>query len=699
MITLSNHDVRPGRLMLLLATAAGLAGAIMGVAWLTGRAAPSPAVFALSLAAAAIAWRARAASHLVRAIIGFLIVWHLASVAVLVAAGTTAFPAQWRPHLATTATAAWPVIFAALVFAASFVPVIGQITRLADPFFAATDKSPIAWPAGLRLAVQERVFAHALLFGLMAINIAQVFLTVLLNQWNGRFFTALQQRDGAVFWVELQTWAIIAGLIVIGRVYEIYLTQYAQMRWRRWSTAHLAQQWFEAGIHSLRVRGVAPDNPDQRIAEDIRLFTTATLEFWSRLFTAGVSLQAFVIILWTLSAQARLPAGGFRIDAVPGYLVWAALAFAIAGTLLAHLTGRPLIRIGFDRQRYEADFRFSLMRVRENDEQIASLKGAAAERAHLSRGFLPVLANWAAYMRHTRRLTFATSTLGQVALVFPIIVLAPAYFSGAVQLGGLTQTMGAFFRVQDALSLFTEFYRPLAEYKAVIDRLTGFGQAMALAPRRPAPEIARSSAGDDVVIANVVLARPDGTPITAVPSLTIRPGGKVLVTGLSGAGKSTLMRAMAGVWPHGSGTITVPAKARMMLLTAQPYLPIGPLRDAIAYPAPGHAYGDEALAAALLDAGLPTFAARLDEQDSWHKILSAGQQQRLAVARALLGRPDWLLLDEAMAGLEEEAVCTLHAVIDRRLPGATVLSAGHQSQLARFHDRSLHLTAQARPPG
>lgn len=684
--------------MLFIATASGLAGAIAGVAWLTGQAAPSPAVFAFSLAAAAIAWRARAASNLIRAIIGFLIVWHLISVAVLAVAETSAVRAAWRLHLPTSATASSPVIFAGLVFAASFVPVIGQITRLADPLFAATDKSPIAWPAGLRLAVQERVVAHALLFGLMAINVAQVFLTVLLNQWNGRFFTALQQRDGSVFWVELRTWALIAGLIVIGRVYEIYLAQYAQMRWRRWSTTHLTQQWFEAGIHPLRIRGVAPDNPDQRIAEDIRLFTTATLEFWSRLFTAGVSLQAFAIILWTLSAQATLPVAGFRIDVIPGYLVWAALAFAIAGTLLAHFTGRPLIRIGFDKQRYEADFRVSLMRVRDNDEQIASLKGATAERAHLKRSLLPVVANWAAYMRHTRRLTFATSTLGQVALVVPIIVLAPAYFSGAVQLGGLTQTMGAFFRVQDALSLFTEFYRPLAEYKAVIDRLTGFGQAMTAAPRASSPELTRSSAGDAIVIDDLVLARPDGTPITAVPSLTIRPGDKMLVTGLSGAGKSTLLRALAGVWPHGSGTIAVPAKARMMLLTAQPYLPIGPLRDAIAYPAPGHAYDDEAIAAALRDAGLTTFVARLDEQDSWHKILSAGEQQRLAVARALLGQPGWLLLDEALAGVEEAAACAIHAVIDRRLPGTTVLSAGRRSELRRFHGRSLHLTAQAEPP-
>ncbi|MBN8945452.1 MAG: ABC transporter ATP-binding protein/permease [Rhizobiales bacterium] len=680
--------------MLPIATASALAGALLGAAWLAGAMALSPAISALSLGAAAIAYQARAASHLIRAIIGFLIALHLTSVVVLAIAEIIPLSGPWRAYCPTPASAAWPVVFAGLVFAASFVPVIGQITRLADPFFAATDKTSIAFPGGLRLAVTERTIAHALLFGLMAINIAQVFLTVLLNQWNGRFFTALQQRDGSIFWAELRIWAIIAALIVVARVYEIYLVQYAQMRWRRWATAHLTRRWLEAGIHGLRLQSAMPDNPDQRIAEDIGLFATATLEFWSRLFTAGISLQAFVIILWTLSAQSRLPIAGFRIDAIPGYLVWAALAFAVVGTLLAHLIGRPLIRVGFDRQRHEANFRFGLMRIREHDEQIASLKGATAERANLNRGFLPVVANWAAYMRHTRRLTFATSTLGQIALVFPIIVLAPAYFSGAVQLGGLTQTMGAFFRVQDALSLFTEFYRPLADYKAVIDRLTGFEQAMTAAPRPSPPTITRSAAGDAIVIDHVVLARPDGTPMTAVPPVTIRPGDRVLVTGLSGSGKSTLLRALAGVWPHGSGAITVPARASMMLLTAEPYLPIGSLREAIAYPAPGHAHDDATLAAALRDAGLPAFAERLDQQETWHSILSAGEQQRLAVARALVTRPDWLLLDEATAGLDEAAESAIHAIIAKRLPGTAVVSAGHRSGLARFHGRSIDLTAQ-----
>ncbi len=679
--------------MLPIAAVAGLAGIALGGAKLAGTIDLPIYVYGLTLVAAAVSYFGRSTGTLIRAIIGFLVVWHLASVAILVANEAGMLRSELAPYLPTRASVLLSVLFAVAVFGLSFLGTIRQITTLADPFFEARDQGVVSLPFGLKISMQERYIAHGLLFVLLAINIAQVLATVLLNQWNNRFYTALQERAEATFWIELRFFTIVAFFWVVLAVYELYLTQYTQIRWRRWMTAQLTDHWLAGGVHyRMRLTGSQTDNPDQRIAEDVRMFTSTTLELMIRFFSAVLSLYAFVLILWGLSSSFTYQVAGFKLESIPGYLVWAALIFAVVGTVFAHLIGRSLILINFQRQRYEADFRFSLVRVRENDEQIALLKGEEAERSGLARRFGNIVSNWFDYMRYTKRLTWFTAFLNQTSIIFPYVILAPAYFTGAVQLGSLTQTAGAFGRVEASLSLFTNLYSSLAEYKSVIDRLTGFNRTAAAVQAPPTPAIATQTTGDALHLSDLAVTLPDGKPVVTAPSLTVAPGDHVLVTGPSGSGKSTLFRALAGIWPHGSGSVTVPAGASLLLLPQRPYFPVGTLRDAVSYPGGRGDYSDADIVKALEAVKLPGLAARLDEEASWHMILSGGEQQRLAMARALLSRPDWLFLDEATAAIDEAGEAALYNTIREWLPKATLVSIGHRSTLANFHDRRVHLS-------
>jgi putative ATP-binding cassette transporter len=679
--------------MLPIAIVAALAGAALALGRIAGWTDIPVYVFALTLAAAGIAWLSRPTSTMVRAIIGFLVVWHLAALTILLVNEAGFLPAYLGPFLPTRASILLSVIFAGIVYGLSFVGTIRQITKLADPFFEARDVGTVELPFGLSFRMQERYVAHALLFILLAINIAQVLATVLLNQWNNRFYTALQERAEATFWVELKYFTVVAFIWVILAVYELYLTQFTQMRWRRWMTARLAEHWLRDGGHyRMRLKGSQADNPDQRIAEDIRLFTDNTLALVIRFFSAILSLYAFVLILWGLSASFKYNVLGIDLESIPGYLVYAALFVAIFGTVCAHLIGRKLIGINFLRQRYEADFRYSLVRVRENDEQIALLKGEPAEREGLARRFSSVVANWFDYMKYTKRLTWFTTFVNQGSVIFPFVLLAPAYFSGAVQLGSLTQTAGAFGRVESALLIFTNLYASLADYKSVIDRLTGFEASASAARVAPAPAIASDKSGEALSLSNLSVTLPDGQPLVAAPDVTVRAGERVLVTGPSGSGKSTLFRAIAGIWPHGSGTVATPAGADVLLLPQRPYFPLATLRDAVTYPGERGAYPDAEIVRALEAVNLAALSPRLDEEAAWHQILSGGEQQRLALARALLTRPDWLFLDEATAAIDEAGEANLYAVIREWLPNATIVSIGHRSTLANFHDRRVHLT-------
>jgi putative ATP-binding cassette transporter len=443
----------------------------------------------------------------------------------------------------------------------------------------------------------------------------------------------------------------------------------------------------------MQLLGDAADNPDQRIAEDIKMFIDSGAGFGILpvglgLLNAVVTLCSFVVILWTLSEDAPLTLFGVTIH---GYLVLAALVYAVVGTTFTHLIGWPLISLNFRQQRFEADFRFNLVRSRENSEQIASLNGEAAERErHLFR-FGLLADNWIAIMKRTKKLTFFTASYSQASVIFPYVMVSPAYFSGGMQLGGLMQTASAFNNVQGALSYFVTAYQAIAEFQAVVTRLSGFERAIeaarAAALTPPVIEVVARQDSPAIAIDHLTVRLPHGEPLLNAEQLAVTPGEHVLVTGPSGAGKSTLFRAIAGIWPFGSGRVTVPMDAKVMLVPQRPYFPVATLADAITYPARAGSFDDARLTEALTAAGLSGLLPRLHEEAHWNRMLSGGEQQRLAIARVLLYAPDYLFLDEATAALDEAAEAVLYRVLQERLPAATIVSIGHRSTLGAFHRR------------
>ena len=552
------------------------------------------------------------------------------------------------------------------------------VWRIASPYFSSEDR----WPGRILLAA------------VIGIELSIVGITVLLNEWNARFYNALQDRNWSAFIHQLGYFCIIAAVYILLAVYQLYLNQWLQIRWRRWLTAGYLDHWMQGANHyRMQLLGDAADNPDQRISEDIAQFIALTLSIGLQLLNSCVTLFSFMVILWSLSAAAPLRAFGINFD-IPGYLFWAALIYACIGTLFTHLIGRPLIALNFQQQRYEADFRFNLVRVRENSEQIGLLSGENAERHRLLMRFGNVVANWLAIMSRQKKLTFFTAGYSQASVVFPFIMVSPAYFANVIQLGGLMQTANAFGRVQEALSVFVSLYRSLAEWSAVIERLSGFDQSVAAARAvAVTPPVIGVATADTAAVSfkDLIVHLPNGAPLVNASDLSIRPGERVLVSGPSGAGKSTLFRALAGIWPFGAGTITIPKNAKLMLLPQRPYFPIAPLAAAVAYPAEPGSFAGAHVAEIVSAVGLPDLAARIEDDGHWNRMLSLGEQQRLGIARALLHRPDYLFLDEATASLDEPAEAALYRLLQQRLPEATIVSIGHRSTLAAFHRRRLTL--------
>ena len=553
----------------------------------------------------------------------------------------------------------------------------------------------------------EKWKARGLLLAIVLLNLAAVYMLVLLNDWNRVFYDALQNKDAKVFWEQLARFTYLAFAFIIIAVYRFYLTQLLEVRWRAWMTADYLQRWLsDHAFYKLELARFSAeknngpdlpttDNPDQRIQEDINLFTTYSISLSMGLLNAVVTLVSFVGILWSLSGAFAFTLGGTSYS-IPGFMVWMAVLYCVVGSIITHYIGRPQIRLNFQQQQVEADFRHHMVRVREYSESIALDKGEAVERSQLDLRFSAVLKNYLALIKKQKNLVWFTNFFGQAAVVFPFIVAAPRFFSGAIQLGQLMQISSAFGRVQDSLSWLVDNYSNLAAWRATTDRLTSFEDnitAVALQGRAQAATNlivsgALSVADSDVLTASgLSLKLPGGSTLMSEVSLTARPGDRVLFKGPSGSGKSTLFRAFAGIWPFSKGQSHLPDNA--MFIPQRPYFPDGSLRDALAYPQPATQYTDDALKQALSDALLPQLAGRLDDRDAWGQKLSGGEQQRLAIARVLLKKPAWIFADEATSALDEAAEKSVYEKLLAHVKsvGGGIVSIAHRPNVAAFHNQ------------
>ena len=572
----------------------------------------------------------------------------------------------------------------------SFKAFAARVAALSLPYFRSSD---------------EKWKARALLTAIVVLNLAVVFMLVQINDWNRLFYDALQEKNQPVFWEQLGRFAYLAFAYIIIAVYKFYLTQLLEMRWRAWMTAHYTERWLaNRAFYRMELarftrpqaegaNGDSPDNPDQRIQEDVNLFTAHSVGLTMGLLNAVVTLASFVGILWSLSGDFGFSFNGQDWN-IPGFMVWMAIIYCVVGSVLTHYIGRPLIGLNFRQQRYEADFRHHMVRVREYSESIALDRGESVERGQLDSRFSQVLANYLRLLKAQKNLTWFTVGFGQAAVVFPFIIAAPRFFSGAIQLGQLMQVVSAFGQVQDSLSWFVDNYDALARWRATTDRLTSFEAAMArqdsIGGGAAWTHDAQTSHGPQAE--DLSIALPGGKVLLAGTSLAVAPGDRVLLSGPSGSGKSTLFRTLAGIWPFASGRVQLPPGS--MFIPQRPYFPNGPLRAALAYPEAPERYTDQALQQALTDALLPDLLGRLDDSDAWSQKLSGGEQQRLAIARVLLKAPQWVFADEATSALDAAAEKSVYerltALVTRT--GGGLVSIAHRASVAAFHPLSWTLT-------
>jgi putative ATP-binding cassette transporter len=560
---------------------------------------------------------------------------------------------------------------------------VGRAFALVHPYWSRSHERHIAW---------------ALLVAILGLTLGLVYLNVLYNLWNRNFFNALEARNTAAFWSLIPYFFSLSVLTIAGTALQAYLTQVLQMRWRVWITGQYLDRWLaERRYYHLELDPRGTDNPDQRIAEDLKQLTTSTLDLSLGLLHNVVTFVSFIAILWNVSHVVSFTLFGSTWS-LPGDMVWAALLYAAIGSTVTYFVGRPLIGLRFQQERLEADLRFSLMRTREHAEGIALYRGEMAERAGIDRGIGGLKANWRDIMRATFKLNALSSTYTQLGLLFPYFLAAPRYFSGHITLGGLTQIAGAFDTVRTSLSWFVFSYQSLATWKASVDRLLTFEAAIEAAGRVEADErriVRRPDAGRELQIDDLELAAPTGAPIASIPTLRVNSGERVLLRGAPGIGKSTLFRAIGGLWPFGTGRIQLPASQSMLFLPQRAYIPIGRLAAAVSYPSMPGAFSPSSLKEALAAVGMGALAEKLDETANWSNVLSGGEQQRLAIARALLHRPDWLFLDEATSALDEETEAGLYGLLRDRLRATTIVSVAHRPALGAMHERSIWLLAPA----
>ncbi|MBR8304328.1 ABC transporter ATP-binding protein/permease [Burkholderia dolosa] len=572
------------------------------------------------------------------------------------------------------------------------------MTQSIDPVRSASDAPQDERPVSAWSLIKpywvssEWKVAWALLVTIIAINLCVVWINVQLNKWNAQFYNALQSKNVHDFPNLLMQFSALAFGFIILAVYGRYLRQMLGFRWRQWLTERFLAQWLGDRAFYRIERDRLADNPDQRITDDLQSFATTTLSLSLDLLSTVVTLVSFITILWSLAGALTFALGATPI-AIPGYMVWAAALYAVVGSLIIQKVGHPLVSINYQQQRVEADFRFGLIRVRENAEQIAFYDGEKTENGNAHGLFMRIRDNWWRVMKYTKRLTFVLSFYGQIAIIFPLVVAAPRYFAGAFSFGVLMQISSAFNTVSDSFSWFINSYATLVEWRATVNRLREFKRVMRTSHLKESLSPATEHGGINLhyvdaaklSTSSLKLSLPNGNALANIGDVTIEPGSRWLVVGKSGSGKSTFMRALAGLWPFGDGAIDAPVGARMMFVPQTSYLPIGTLKAALTYPATPDAFSNDACRDALRACRLEDYVDRLDETAHWTRVLSPGEQQRLAGARVLLHKPDFLFLDEATSALDADNEARLYHLFAERLPKAAIVSIAHRESLAAFH--------------
>jgi len=563
--------------------------------------------------------------------------------------------------------------------------------------------------SGYWTAPGYRFVAWLLTAGMVVLGVANVGIALWLNIWNRDFFNALEKRDLAqlfeLVWI-LGAIVVSAGVAV---AIQLHVKRRLQINWRAWLSNITVQRWLHSGRqYQLGLLAEEVDNPDGRIAEDIRVSTEYAVEFAQTILQCILQLITFLSVLWVLSGSLPIKLGGFEF-ALPGYMVWAAVAYALIGSLVTYGLGRGLIHAGNVRQGREADFRSGLTRAREHAEGIALMRGEDDERERLRGSLYDLRSAWHVQTTGQGNLSLLTSSLAYLAPIVPLIVALPRYLANEIQLGGLMQTAQAFSSVQWALSWLIDNFPKFAEWRASTDRVVHLHEALSdLEESAEAPDDARivvhpAGESDSLIMRELGLARPDGEMLVAEAEVEIKRPERVLIRGQSGSGKSTIMRAVAGVWPWGKGTIHLPSGA-ITFMPQKPYFPLGTLRDAMLYPKVPEGITDEVLKDMLHKVGLDHLRDRLDETERWDHVLSGGEQQRVAFARVLIHKPDWIFMDEATSALDETGQENVMKLLVEELPETSIVSIGHRPGLEAFHTRELVLEpgkegTQLRPRG
>lgn len=543
---------------------------------------------------------------------------------------------------------------------------------------------------------EEKKKAFFLLGCIIALTLGVVYMLVLLNQWNNSFYSALQNYDAKKIFDELIHFSWLAAIYILLAVYSYYLQQTLILNWRRWLTTRFIDIWLQnKTYYNLQMFGKDTDNPDQRISEDVRQFVEMTLSFGIGILKAFCTFASFVVILYNLSGSLSFTFMG-KTWTINGYMLWASLLYSVIGTYITHIVGRKLVKINFIQQKYEADFRFSMIRLRESAESVAFYRGEAQEGSVFKQRFKMLLDNFWKLVNKQKQLVFLNSCYSQIAIIFPFVVAMNRYLTKEVTLGGLMQVASAFGRVQDSLSYFVDMYSSIAQWQAVVMRLTCFGHHMHdVYQQAERFHVERFAAADVVEVDNMQINLPDGKPLLENISFTLHPGHNVLIKGVSGSGKSTLLRAISGIWPFVDGKIFLPERDKLMFIPQKSYLPLGTLRAALNYP--GNKPIDDTELIYLMDlCQIGYLKDKLDLEADWSHVLSVGEQQRLAFVRAHIQQPQWLFLDEATSALDEDTEANMYSLLQERLQQTTVVSVGHRSTLNKYHELVLRLNKSTR---